>query len=134
MEIQKTFIMVKPDGVERRLVGEVISRIERKGFKILRAQMMEPSKELVEEHYEEHKDKPFFSELVDYIAGNRVMGLEIEGDAAIEVMRLMIGHRDPREAAPGTIRGDFAHNLTENIVHGSDSPEAAERELKLWFE
>lgn len=131
--MEKTFIMIKPDGVERGLMGEIISRIERKGFTITKAELMKPTKELVEEHYEEHREKPFFGELVEYITGKSVMGLKVEGDSVIEVMRLMIGHRDHKVAAPGTIRGDFAHNLTENIIHGSDSLESAERELKLWF-
>lgn len=131
--MERTFIMIKPDGVSRRLMGEVIRRIEAKGFTILRAELKRPSKELVEEHYKEHKEKPFFQELVDYIEGQRVMAMEVEGEAVISVMRLMIGHRDHKEALPGTIRGDYANSLTENIIHGSDSLEAAERELKLWF-
>lgn len=132
--MEKAFIMIKPDGVERRLMGEIIGRIEKKGFKITRAQMMKPSRELVEEHYEEHKDKTFFHELIDYITNKNVLAMEVEGDSVIEVMRLMIGHRDPKVALPGTIRGDFANNLTENIIHGSDSPISAQRELKLWFD
>ena len=132
--MEKSFIMIKPDGVERGLMGEIINRIEKKGFSITRMELMKPAKELVEEHYEEHREKPFFSELVEYIAGKNVLAMKVEGDSVIKVMRLMIGHRDHREALPGTIRGDFAHNLTENIIHGSDSPESAERELKLWFE
>lgn len=131
--MEKTFIMIKPDGVERGLMGEIIARIERKGFKITQAKLMSPTKELIEEHYVEHKEKAFFGELVDYIAGQRVMAMELEGDAVIEIMRLMIGHRDPNLALPGTIRGDFAHTVSQNIIHGSDSLESAERELGLWF-
>lgn len=131
--MEKTFIMIKPDGLERSLMGEIIARIEKKGFKITRAELMRPKKELVEIHYAEHKEKPFFGELVDSISDHTVMAMEVDGEYAIEVMRLLIGHRDPRLAQPGTIRGDFAHSLTKNIVHGSDSPESAERELKLWF-
>jgi len=125
--------MIKPDGVRRGLMGEIIGRIERKGFKITKAKLVKPNKELVEEHYIEHREKPFFNELVDYILDGLVMAMEVEGENVIEIMRLMIGHRDPKVALPGTIRGDFAHSLTENIIHGSDSPESAERELSLWF-
>ena len=131
--MEKTFIMIKPDGVERGLMGEIIGRIERKGFKITNMRLVKPSKELAEEHYIEHRDKAFFGELIDYIAGQEVLAMEVVGESAISVMRLLIGHRDPREALPGTIRGDYANQLTENIIHGSDSPESAERELKLWF-
>ncbi len=131
--MEKTFIMIKPDGVQRGLVGEIIGRIEKKGFNITRAKLVKPSKELVEEHYAEHREKPFFGELIDYIAGKAVMAIEVQGKSVIETMRLMIGHRDFSQALPGTIRGDFANNITENIIHGSDSPESAKRELNLWF-
>lgn len=132
--MERTFIMIKPDGVERRLMGEIIGRIEKKGFKITKAQLMKPARELLEEHYVEHKEKPFFDELVESISGKTVMAIEVEGDFAIQIMRLMIGHRDSKLAAPGTIRGDFAYLPTQNIIHGSDSPESAQRELKLWFD
>lgn len=125
--------MIKPDGVKRGLMGEIIGRIERKGFKITRAKLIKPDKELVEDHYIEHREKPFFNELIEYILGGEVMAMEVEGENVIEIMRLMIGHRDPKVALPGTIRGDFAHSITENIIHGSDSPESAKRELTLWF-
>lgn len=131
--MEKTFIMIKPDGIERRLMGEIIGRIEKKGFNIIKAQLIKPARELVEDHYIEHKEKEFFIELVEYISRQNVLAMEVEGDSVIQVMRLMIGHRDPKIALPGTIRGDFAHSLTENIIHGSDSILSAERELKLWF-
>ena len=131
--MEKSFIMIKPDGVERRLMGEIIGRIEKKGFKITRVELIKPTRDLVEDHYEEHKEKPFFEELIEYITGKDVLAMEVEGESVIEVMRLMIGHRDPKLALPGTIRGDFANNLTENIIHGSDSPTSAKRELSLWF-
>lgn len=131
--MEKTFIMIKPDGIERRLMGEIIGRIEKKGFNIIKAQLIKPTRELVEDHYIEHKEKEFFIELVEYISRQNVLAMEVEGDSVIQVMRLMIGHRDPKIALPGTIRGDFAHSLTENIIHGSDSILSAERELKLWF-
>lgn len=131
--MEKTFIMIKPDGIGRRLMGEIIGRIEKKGFNIIKAQLIKPTRELVEDHYIEHKEKEFFIELVEYISRQNVLAMEVEGDSVIQVMRLMIGHRDPKIALPGTIRGDFAHSLTENIIHGSDSILSAERELKLWF-
>lgn len=131
--MEKTFIMIKSDGVKRGLIGDIIGRIERKGYKITRAKLFQPSRELIEEHYAEHKGKPFFEELVSYLLEGPVMAMEVEGESVIEVMRLMIGHKDPKVAMPGTIRGDFANSLTENIVHGSDSAASAERELSLWF-
>ncbi|GFN35578.1 nucleoside-diphosphate kinase [Tepidimicrobium xylanilyticum] len=131
--MERTFIMIKPDGVERKLLGEIISRIEKKGFRIIRAKLFQPDRELVEEHYIEHKDKPFFEEIVEYITRGSVMAMEVEGDSAIEMMRNMIGATDPKKALPGTIRGDFAYSISENIIHGSDSKESAKRELKLWF-
>lgn len=131
--MEKTFIMIKPDGVKRGLIGEIISRIENKGFKLTNAKLMVPTRDLVEKHYEEHKEKVFFEELINNIAGKKVMAMIVEGEYAIEVMRLIIGNRDPKIALPGTIRGDFASNLTENIVHGSDSLDSSMREIQLWF-
>ena len=131
--MEKTFIMIKPDGVKRMLMGEIIGRIERKGFKITNMKLVQASKELAMNHYIEHKEKPFFGELIDYILDGQVVAMEVEGESVIEIMRLLIGHRDPKVALPGTIRGDYAHELTENIIHGSDSPESAKRELDLWF-
>lgn len=131
--MEKTFIMIKPDGVKRALIGEVIARIERKGYKINKAKLFKPSRDLVEEHYIEHRERSFFGGLVDYIAGESVMAMEVEGEDAIEVMRLIIGNKDPKLASPGTIRGDFSNSLSQNIVHGSDSKESAGRELELWF-
>jgi len=131
--VEKTFIMIKPDGVNRGLMGEVIGRIENKGFKITSAKLLIPTRELVEKHYEEHKEKPFFEELINNIVDKNVMAMIVEGDSVIDVLRLMIGHRDPKVALPGTIRGDFANNLTENIVHGSDSLDSSRREIQLWF-
>lgn len=132
--MEKTFIMIKPDGVRRGLMGEIIGRIEKKGFVITRAKLFQPSRELVEEHYSEHKEKPFFEELVSFILGGPVMAMEVEGESVIGVMRLIIGHRDFKESLPGTIRGDYAHSITENIIHGSDSLVSADRELNLWFD
>ena len=131
--MEKTFIMIKPDGVKRGLIGEIISRIERKGYRINQAKLFKPSLELVEEHYREHREKPFFGELVDFIAGQDVMAMEVMGEDVVDVMRLLIGDKNPKLASPGTIRGDLSTSLSENTIHGSDSIESAIRELELWF-
>lgn len=132
--VEKSFIMIKSDGVKRGLMGEIIGRIERKGYKIARAKLFTPAKQVVEEHYKEHKDKPFFGELVDYILEGPVMAMEVQGENVVEGMRNLIGNTNPNKAVPGSIRGDFALSVANNVVHGSDSPESAERELALWFE
>lgn len=132
--MEQTLILVKGDGVRRKLVGEVIGRIERKGLDIRQMQLMDVSREKAEEHYGEHRDKPFFGELVDFITSTPVVAMRVEGEGAIAQMRGLMGATNPADAAPGTIRGDLALSITENIVHGSDSPESAERELKLFFE
>lgn len=131
--MQKSFVMIKSDGVKRGLVGEIVGRFERKGYSIVEASLMSPDRSLVEEHYAEHKEKPFFGELVDYILEGPVMAMVVEGENVIEVIRLMVGDKDPKNATPGTIRGDFANSLTKNIIHASDSVESAEREIKIWF-
>lgn len=132
--MEQTLILVKGDGVRRKLVGEVIGRIERKGLDIRQMQLMDVSREKAEEHYGEHRDKPFFGELVDFITSTPVVAMRVEGEGAILQMRGLMGATNPADAAPGTIRGDLALSITENIVHGSDSPESAERELELFFE
>jgi nucleoside-diphosphate kinase len=132
-EVQQTFIMVKPDGVRRGLIGEVISRIEAKGYRIREMKLFTIDRELAREHYAEHSEKPFFGELVSFITGGPVVAMMVEGDDAVAGMRQIMGATDPRDAAPGSIRGDLATLITENIVHGSDSVESAERELKLFF-
>ncbi len=131
--MEQTLILVKGDGVRRRLVGEIIRRIEAKTLDIRALQMMAVSRELAEQHYAEHVDKPFFEELVEFITSTPVVALRVEGENAIKVMRNLVGATNPAEAAPGTIRGDLALSLPDNLVHGSDSPESAERELKLFF-
>jgi nucleoside-diphosphate kinase len=125
--------MIKPDGVERGLIGEIIGRIEKKGYKITKAKLITPDIDTVENHYVEHKDKPFFRKLVDFITSGKVMAMEVEGENVIQVMRLMVGDKDPKVALPGTIRGDFTNTTTKNIVHASDSEESAQRELEIWF-
>ncbi|WP_214727264.1 nucleoside-diphosphate kinase [Exiguobacterium sp. s168] len=132
--MEQTFLMVKPDGVERGLIGEIIGRIERKGFIIREMKMMNVPEELAKAHYEEHAEKPFFGELVTFLTSGPVVALRVEGADVVAVSRLMIGKTKPLEAAPGTIRGDFANTMSENVIHGSDSVESAERELSLWFQ
>lgn len=133
MAVQRTFFMIKPNGVERGLVGEIIRRMEQRGLRVLGLKLMSVSTDLAEAHYEEHRDKPFFGELVEFITSGPVVAMVLEGERAIPVVRTMMGATDPIDAAPGTIRGDFALLMGENIVHGSDSPESAEREIGLYF-
>jgi nucleoside-diphosphate kinase len=131
--MEQTLILVKGDGVKRRLIGEIVRRIEAKGLDIRAMQLMDVSRELAEEHYAEHREKPFFGELVEFITSIPVVAMKVEGEGAIQVTRRLMGATNPAEAAPGTIRGDLALSLPDNLVHGSDSPESAERELKLFF-
>ena len=127
-------MLVKPDGVQRGLIGTVIGRIENKGLKIAGLKLIHVSDELAKEHYGEHVDRPFFGDLVSFITSSPVVALAIEGDNAVAVMRTLMGGTNPQEAAPGTIRGDFGMTIGMNLVHGSDSPESAERELNLFFQ
>jgi len=131
--MEKTFIMVKPDGVQRGLIGEVVKRFEKKGFTLVGAKLMQISNSLAEEHYGEHKERPFFGELVEFITSGPVFAMVWEGENVISVARNMIGATNPAEANPGSIRGDFAVTVGKNIIHGSDSPESAEREINLFF-
>lgn len=131
--MEQTLVLVKGDGVKRRLVGEIIRRIEDKGLDIRDLRLMDVSRELAERHYAEHRDKPFFEELVEFITSIPVVAMRVEGEGAIKVMRRLMGATNPAEADPGTIRGDLALSLPDNLVHGSDSAESAERELGLFF-
>ena len=131
--MEQTLVVVKGDGVRRRLIGEIIRRIEAKSLDIRTLQLMDVSRELAEEHYAEHREKPFFGELVEFIITTPVVAMRVEGEGAIQVMRRLMGATNPAEAAPGTIRGDLALSLPDNLVHGSDSPESAQRELKLFL-
>lgn len=131
--MERTFVMVKPDGVQRGLVGEVVSRIERKGLKIVAMKMLWIDKPLAENHYAEHKERPFFSNLVDYITSGPVVAMVVEGRNAIKVVRNLVGATNPVEATIGTIRGDFGLDIGRNVVHASDSPQSAEREISLFF-
>ena len=133
MEVERTFVMVKPDGVQRGLIGEVISRLERKGLKIVAMKMLRIPKEMAETHYAEHREKPFFGALVSYITSGPVVAMVVEGKSAISVVRNLVGKTNPVEAAPGTIRGDLAMDIGRNVVHASDSPESAEREISIFF-
>jgi len=129
----KTFFMIKPDGVQRNLVGEIISRVEAKGFSITKIKMMTISKELAEQHYGEHKDKPSFNDLVSFITSGPVVAMQVEGENVVLQIRNLMGATNPSESTPGSIRGDLATELDKNVVHGSDSGESAERELSLFF-
>ena len=131
--MEETLVLVKGDGVRRRLVGEIIRRIEAKSLDIDVMKLMDVGRELAEEHYAEHRDKPFFEELVEFITSTPVVAMRIRGEGAIKVMRNLMGSTNPAEAAPGTIRGDLALSLPDNLVHGSDGPESATRELGLFF-
>lgn len=131
--MERTFVMIKPDGVKRGLVGEIIRRYERKGLKIVAAKLIKASLDLAREHYREHISKPFFSELVEYITSAPVFAMVLEGDKAISLVRLLNGATKVEDAQPGTIRGDFATSTAQNLVHGSDSIESAKREIALWF-
>jgi nucleoside-diphosphate kinase len=130
---ERTLVLIKPDGVQRGLVGEVLSRIERKGFQLVALQMRTLEREIAEEHYGEHKDKPFFADLVAFITGGPLVAAVIEGPEAIASWRTMMGATNPANAAPGTIRGDLATETQMNVTHGSDSPESAAREIALFF-
>ena len=129
----ETFVMVKPDGVRRGLVGQIINRLETKGLTLKAMKLMRIDPQLASQHYREHQDKPFYDELVQFITSGPVVAMVWEGREATSVVRLVMGATDPTKAAPGTIRGDLALDLTQNVVHGSDSPESATREIMLYF-
>jgi|TARA_B100001094_G_scaffold133923_1_gene129729 nucleoside-diphosphate kinase len=129
----KTFFMIKPDGVKRNLIGEVISRVEDKGFEITKIKMMMISQSLAEEHYGEHKDKPFFEDLVKFITSGPVVAMQVEGENVVAQVRNLMGATNPSDATPGSLRGDLATELDKNVVHGSDSDASADRELNLFF-
>lgn len=133
MSIERTFAMIKPDGVRRRLVGELVSRIEAKGYDVIALKQMTIPRATAEKHYGEHADKPFFGGLVEFITGGPVVAMVLEGENAIAGWRGMMGATNPADAAPGTIRGDFATTIDENVAHGSDAPGTAVREIGLFF-
>lgn len=131
--MERTFLMVKPDGVQRNLIGEIVSRFEKKGYQLVGGKLMMISQELAENHYGEHKERPFFGELVDFITSGPVFAMVWEGENVIATARQMMGSTNPKDAAPGTIRGDFGVTVGKNVIHGSDSPESAAREIGLFF-
>ena len=133
MRQEKTFIAIKPDGVQRGFISEIIGRFERKGFKLVALKQLIPSKELAQKHYGVHKDRPFFNDLVDFISSGPVVAMVWEGEGVISSARKMIGATKPLEAEPGTIRGDLAVNIGRNIIHGSDGSDTASFEINLWF-
>ena len=132
--MERTFLAVKPDGVQRGLVGEIIRRFESKGFTLVGLKLLKVSRELAEQHYGEHKEKPFFAGLVDFITSGPVVAMVWEGDGVVASARKIIGATNPLTSEPGTIRGDLAVNVGRNIIHGSDAIETAQREIKLWFQ
>lgn len=131
--LERSYIMVKPDGVQRGIVGEIVARFEKKGYKLTAMKLFSPSKQLLEEHYKELKDKPFFPDLVNYMLMGPVVCMIWQGLDAVKTGRKMLGATNPLNSEPGTIRGDFCIEAGRNIIHGSDSVESAEREIKLWF-
>jgi nucleoside-diphosphate kinase len=133
MAVERSLILIKPDAMQRRLAGEILGRIERRGFTLRAGKLIHVSRELGETHYAEHKEKPFFGELVQFITSGPTLALVVEGDGAIATTRKTIGATNPAEAEPGSIRGDLAVAMPDNLVHGSDSPESAQREIALWF-
>jgi nucleoside-diphosphate kinase len=131
--VEQTLVLVKPDAMTRALAGEILGRLERRGLVVRAARLVRVDRELAERHYEEHREKPFFGELVEFITSGPTLALVVEGESAIPVVRTTMGATNPAEAAPGTIRGDLALAMPDNLVHGSDAPESARREIELWF-
>jgi len=130
---ERTLVLVKPDGVRRGLVGEVVTRLERKGLTLVAMELRTLPRETAEEHYGEHRERPFFGELVDFITGGPLVALVVEGPRAVEAVRTLMGVTDPVKSAPGSLRGDYALEIGQNLVHGSDSPESATREIGIFF-
>lgn len=134
MERQRTFVLLKPDAIERRLVGELIRRLEQKNLDLIALKLMHVDQALAEKHYAEHREKPFFKELIGFITRGPVVAIVVEGPQAVTVVRQMMGATNPFQATPGTVRGDFGLDLTANLIHGSDSPESAKREIERFFQ
>ena len=133
MGVQRTLVLVKPDAMARGLAGEIVGRLERRGLTLAEARLVHVDRDLAETHYAEHREKPFFGELVEFITSGPTLALVVEGESAISVVRTTMGATNPTDSAPGTIRGDLALAMPDNLVHGSDSPESAQREIGLWF-
>ena len=133
MAVERTLVLIKPDAMQRRLAGEILARFEARGLDVRAAKLLQVDRDLAERHYDEHKEKPFFAELVDFITSAPTLALVLEGESAIAIVRTTMGATNPTDATPGSIRGDLALSMPDNLVHGSDSPESAEREIGLWF-
>ena len=133
MAAESTLVLIKPDAVERKLAGEILARFEQRGLELRAAKLLTVDRELAEEHYAEHEAKPFFGELVEFITSGPTLAFVLEGEGVIATARTTIGATNPAEATPGSLRGDFASAMPDNLVHGSDSPESAAREIALWF-
>jgi nucleoside-diphosphate kinase len=133
MAVERTLVLVKPDAMRRQLGGEIIGRLERRGLQLRAARLLTVDRALAEQHYAEHTEKPFFGELIEFITSGPTLALVVEGEGAIATVRTTMGATNPAEAAPGTIRGDLSLSMPDNLVHGSDSTESAEREIALWF-
>ena len=133
MAVERTLVLIKPDAVQRHFAGEILARFERRGLEIREAKLLTVDRSLAEEHYAEHAEKPFFGELVEFITSGPTLALVLAGEGAIAVVRRTMGATNPADSEPGSIRGDMALSMPDNLVHGSDSPESAEREIGLWF-
>ncbi len=133
MAVERTLVLIKPDAVQRKLAGEILARFEARGLEIRDARLVQVDRELAERHYAEHAEKPFFGELVEFITSAPTLALALEGEGAISTVRRTMGSTNPADSEPGSIRGDLALSMPDNLVHGSDSPDSAQRELKLWF-
>jgi len=133
MAVERTLVLIKPDAMQRQLAGEILARFERRGLAVREAKLVTVDRELAQRHYAEHSEKPFFGELVEFITSGPTLALVLEGEGAIATVRRTMGATNPADSEPGSIRGDFALSMPDNLVHGSDSPESAEREIGLWF-
>jgi len=133
MAVERTLVLIKPDAMQRQLAGEILARFERRGLAVREAKLVTVDRELAERHYAEHSEKPFFGELVEFITSGPTLALVLEGEGAIATVRRTMGATNPADSEPGSIRGDFALSMPDNLVHGSDSPESAEHEIGLWF-
>jgi nucleoside-diphosphate kinase len=133
MPTETTLVLIKPGGVERNLIGEITRRVEARNLKVVGLRLFKASKSTVEEHYAEHRERPFFASVVEYLISGPIVAIAVQGDNAVKAIRAMMGATNPLEATPGTIRGDFALSIDDNLTHSSSDPEAAARELKLWF-
>jgi len=133
MAVERTLVLIKPDAVKRKLAGEILARFEQRGLEIREARLVQVDRELAEQHYAEHAEKPFFAELVEFITSAPTLALALEGEGAIATVRRTMGSTNPADSEPGSIRGDLALSMPDNLVHGSDSPDSAQRELELWF-